>query len=65
MIPEQLAVRLMRSKAGDLEARCLTTAGKGWSELDRLRADIALLYGLVANHLEAHLGVPDSPDFEE
>lgn len=50
--PTELAARLLRAKAGEMEEALLRVEPGGWSELDWLRADVALLAGLLADHLE-------------
>jgi len=54
--PEQLsperAIRLLRAKAGELEAQ---VHRYGLTEVNELRADIALVATLLADHME-HCG---------
>lgn len=47
-------IRLLRAKAAELESIVLarTNAGLEMTETDQLRADISLLYTLVADHLD-------------
>lgn len=51
-LPARSAARLLRAKAADLEARCLDLDAEHWSEVDYLRADVALVAGLLAALLE-------------
>jgi hypothetical protein len=57
LTPDQ-AARLLRAKAAELEAAYLAAQGQGHTvirlEVNDLRADIALIATLVAQHLEAH-----------
>lgn len=48
----ELTARVARAKAGELQDRLLQVAPGDWGEMDWLRADLALLFDLLADHLE-------------
>jgi hypothetical protein len=54
-LPPERAARLLRAKANEMEAWAKPRlGGPGTTDFDWLVADVALIAGLLADHIERH-----------